>query len=48
MYFRAVSGTKQFGENKVENPEREDKCEQSNDNSATLTIYLNFKKVLHY
>lgn len=40
MYFRAVSVIKQFGGAK--NRERENKCEQSNDNSASNYHLLKF------
>lgn len=40
MYFRAFSGIKQFGG--AENPEGENKCEQSNDNSANTYHLLKF------
>lgn len=40
MFFRAVSGIKQFGG--AENSEREKKCQQSNDNSASTYHLLKF------
>lgn len=40
MYLRAVSGIKQFGE--AEKPEKENKCELSNDNSASTYHLLKF------
>lgn len=40
MHFRAVSGIKQFGG--AENPKVENKCEQSNDNSASTYNLLTF------
>lgn len=33
MYFRAISGIEQFGG--AENPDRENKCKESNDNTAS-------------
>lgn len=42
MDFRAVSSIKQFGG--AENPERENKCKQSNDNSASTYHLLKILK----
>lgn len=42
MYFRAISGMKQFGG--AENPVRDNKCKQSNDNTVRPYHLLKFKK----